>query len=73
MNEQEQEDFALYRERINKQIAGLLTENLRLRAELKTAREDSMELSEKIKHMKRLGVATSKTHGTDSFFYKRLT
>jgi len=55
MNKQEQEDFALYRERINKQIDRLLTENLRLKVELKTAREDSMELSEKIKHMKRLG------------------
>ena len=73
MNKQEQEDFALYRERINKQIDRLLTENLRLKVELKTAREDSMELSEKLCHMKRLGVAISKTHGTDSFFYKRLT
>ena len=63
MNKQEQEDFALYRERINKQIAGLLTENLRLRAELKTAREDSMELSEKLRHMKRLSLAISKDHG----------
>ena len=55
MNQKEQEDLALYRERINKQIDRLLTENLRLKVELKTAREDSMELSEKIKHMKRLG------------------
>jgi len=62
MNPKEQEDFALYRERINKQIAGLLTENLRLRAELKTAREDSIELSEELCHMKRLGVAISKAH-----------
>ena len=63
MNKQEQEDFALYRERINKQIAGLLTENLRLRAELKTAREDSIELSEELCHMKRLSLAISKDHG----------
>jgi len=65
MNKQEQEDFALYRERINKQIDRLLTENLRLKVELKTAREDSMELSERYRHMKMLSLAASKEHRSE--------
>ena len=65
MNQQEQEDFNAYRERINKQIAGLLTETMRLRAELKTAREDSMELSERYRHMKMLSLAASKEHRSE--------
>ena len=65
MNQKEQEDFALYRERINKQIDRLLTENLRLKVELKTAREDSMELSERYRHMKMLSLAASKEHRSE--------
>ena len=65
MNQKEQEDLALYRERINKQIDRLLTENLRLKVELKTAREDSMELSERYRHMKMLSLAASKEHRSE--------
>ena len=65
MNQQEQEGFNAYRERINKQIAGLLTESLRLKVELKTAREDSMELSERYRHMKMLSLAASKEHRSE--------
>jgi len=65
MNQKEQEDLALYRERINKQIDRLLTENLRLKVELKTAREDSMELSDRYRHIKMLSLAASKEHRSE--------
>ena len=60
MNQQEQEDFNAYRARMNNQLAEMLKETIRLRAELKTAREYSIKLSEEIRHMKMLRVAISK-------------
>jgi len=48
MNDKEKEDFDLYRQRMNNQVAELLKENANLRADMKVELRRSKHLQERL-------------------------